>query len=119
MTDEQRCDVPRHALLPVTQDVILRDLAPTDWLHVAEFLAGLLERRPLANGANDATGWRAERWILGSLAAELRQLAAEAGVDVPFVIRTFGGDGVERAIAEEDRRARLRGWPAFGAGTAP
>ena len=115
---EPRCDVARHALLPMTQDVILRELTPTDWLHAAEFLSGLLARKPLATGDNDSTGWRAERWIIGCLATELRQMAVEAGVDVPFVIRTFGGEGTERAIAEQDRRARLRGWPPFDAEAA-
>lgn len=110
---EATCEIARHSLLPLTQDVILRELAPEEWLHVAEFLSGLLERRPLATGTEDPAGWRAERWLLGCLATELRQMATEAAVDVPFTIRSFGSDGTERAIAEQERRARLRSWPPF------
>jgi hypothetical protein len=107
------CSIPRHSLLPLTQDVVLHELSPEDWLHVAEFLTGLLARRPLSNGENDPSGWRAERWLLGCLATELRQLALEQPLPLPFTPRTFGGDGTDRAIAEQDRRARLRGWAVF------
>lgn len=114
MTDA-RCDIVRHSLLPLTQDVILRDLSPADWLHCASFLTGLLERAPLSTGANDATGWNAERWILGVLASELRLLAHEAGENAEVEPRTFGQDPVGAAreyVAEvtEARRAAEREW---------
>lgn len=90
------CTLPHHALLPLTQWVVV-DLSPSDWRHCADFLTGLLQRRPLSDGSNDATGWRAEQWILGCLATELRLLATEAGEPADVEPRTFGTDPVERA----------------------
>lgn len=117
MTDDG-CAIPRHAVLPLTQAVAL-DLSPDDWQHVASFLTGLLAREPLKSGANDPTGWRAEQWILGCLATELRLMAHEAGETAEPAPRTFGRDPLEKAreqIAvlaethdadERDRQRRL------------
>lgn len=87
-----------HSLLPLTQAVV-SDLAPEDWQHCAAFLTGLLMREPLRSGANDVTGWRAEQWILGCLATELRLLAHEAGETADPAPRTFGSDPVAKARA--------------------
>lgn len=94
--------------LPFTESV-MADLPPTDWLHVAEFLTGLLSRKPIASGENEVSGWRAEKWILGALATELRIAAHEAG-ETTFVPRTFGEDPTERAVALAAERAEARGW---------
>lgn len=105
MTDA-RCEIPRHSLLPATQDVIT-DLTAADLFHCADFLTGLLLRKPIASGENDPTAWRAEKWILGVLATELRLIAHEAGEDVPAAPRTFGADPVGRARAQVEEMAAL------------
>jgi hypothetical protein len=63
--------------LPVTQWAVATVL-PHDWLHVADFLSGILARAPL----REAPGWDAERIVLGALASELRANAVEAGEPV-------------------------------------
>lgn len=88
--------------LPATQWSV-EELQPGNWRHVADFLTGLLTRKPIADGQ----GWGAERLILGCLATELRLMAHEAGEpDGPP--REFGQDPVGRAKAELDDLAYLR-----------
>lgn len=62
--------------LPVTAWAIAA-LEPHEWIHVGDFLAGIVGRAPLTGD-----GWAAERVVLGALAAELKQNALLAGEPV-------------------------------------
>lgn len=53
----------------------LAELNPAEWVHVADYLSGLLHRAPLAAGK----GWAAERIVIGCLVSELRENAHDAG----------------------------------------
>lgn len=58
--------------------MLLGNLAPAEWEHVAAFLFALLERQPVAG----SQAYAAERMLLGSLAWELRAYAGAAGEPV-------------------------------------
>lgn len=60
--------------MPATEAAIA-DLAPAEWVPVAEWITYQLSREPLRS----ARGWTAHRLILGSLATELEMQAREEG----------------------------------------
>lgn len=62
--------------LPVTAWA-LAELEPHEWIHVADFLEGLIHRAPVTGD-----GWAPERVVLGALASELKQNALAAGEPV-------------------------------------
>jgi hypothetical protein len=67
-------DLVERKYMPATEWAIA-SVGPADWVAVADYLAGLLERAPLRAGS----GWAAHRLVLGCLVSELRLAATEAG----------------------------------------
>lgn len=78
MTAEAIVETPAEAIarsLPVTQWAV-DVLSPHEWMRLADYLTGLLTRRPLMDGQGY---WQSFRIVIGALASELRQNALDAG----------------------------------------